>query len=460
MTAPDDAVATPEAGVGEPDDAVTLPVAARRPAGTPETGKSPADPGDTAHAGSPTGAGSPAKAGNPAGAEDTTATGDASDPGNTTGAPEAGESPAGAGTTADTTSTTDAAGAENTSDAADTTDAAGASGVEAGAGGACPRCGSSVHPGEFFCEGCGQPLDGAGCVRCGPAPVDPEGYCELCGLRQPSESDHTETEAGGAAGVSDRGLRHSRNEDAMALVAADGVTIGVVCDGVSSSPRPETASSAAARTGATSLLEALRSGADPVTATRTALAGAATAVAALGSSVDDAPACTYVSAVVGPDRVTIGWAGDSRAYWLGAAATPPPGTGTDSDTGPMPSPISDTDTGPMLSPVSGAGPAPLRGPALLTEDDVVSPGLLSAWLGADAGRITAHVGEFAPEGPGVVLVCSDGLWGYLEEAADLAPFTARDTPLEAARALVRHALAAGGRDNVTVLVIPFHPPPV
>ncbi|GII05380.1 PP2C family serine/threonine-protein phosphatase [Planobispora takensis] len=413
MTAPDDAVATPEAGVGEPDDAVTLPVAARRPAATPEAGESTPD------------------------------TGDVPDAGDTAGTPEAGD-------------TADAA------DAADASGASDASGVEAGAGEACPRCGSSVHPGEFFCEGCGQPLDGAGCVRCGPAPVDPEGYCELCGLRQPSESDHAETEAGGAAGVSDRGLRHSRNEDAMALVAADGVTIGVVCDGVSSSPRPETASSAAARTGATVLLEALRSGADPVTATRTALAGAATAVAALGSSVDDAPACTYVSALVGTDRVTIGWAGDSRAYWLGAAPTPPPVPGTDSDTGPMPVPDSDSDTGPMLSPVSGSdpGPVPLRGPALLTEDDVVSPGLLSAWLGVDAGRITAHVGEFAPEGPGVVLVCSDGLWGYLEEAADLAPFTARDTPLEAARALVRHALAAGGRDNVTVLVIPFHPPPV
>ncbi|GGS50476.1 hypothetical protein GCM10010156_06500 [Planobispora rosea] len=288
-------------------------------------------------------------------------------------------------------------------------------GVETGA---CPRCGEGVRPGESFCECCGQRLEAARCVRCGPAPVDPDGYCELCGLRQPAGNDHVEVEAGGAAGVSDRGLRHARNEDAMALVAVDGLTAGVVCDGVSSSPRPETASAAAAEIGAATLLAELRSGADPAAATRTAAARAAAAVAALASSPDDAPACTYVSAVVESGAITVGWVGDSRAYWLRAEDS-----------------------------------------VLLTEDDVAAPGVLSAWLGADAGAVEARVRTLAPEGPGVLLVCSDGLWGYLEEARALAPLATGDAPPEAARALVRHALAAGGRDNVTVLVIPYGPPP-
>ncbi|GIN03069.1 PP2C family serine/threonine-protein phosphatase [Planomonospora venezuelensis] len=362
----------------------------------------------------------------------------------------------------------------------DETGADGTGGARRAVSGACPRCGSGVHPGELFCECCGQPLDAARCERCGPAPVDPEGYCERCGLRQPSEADHAETEAGGAAGVSDRGLRHSRNEDAMALVSADGVTVGVVCDGVSSSPRPESASAAGAETGAAVLLAELRAGADPAAATRAAAVRAAAAVAGLGSSVDDAPACTYVSAVVGPETVTVGWTGDSRAYWLRAGSPPvpcddsatpttpvaptaPAGSGTPAgpvSAGPVSAGAS-ASTGPMVppDPAFRSAPVPLRDSVLLTEDDVVAPSVLSAWLGADAGEAAPRVRVFAPQEPGVVLVCSDGLWGYLEDAGSLAPFTAPGTPLEAARALVRHALAAGGRDNITVLVIPFCPPP-
>jgi len=33
---------------------------------------------------------------------------------------------------------------------------------------------------------------------------------------------------------------------------------------------------------------------------------------------DGAPACTYASAVVGADAVTVCWLGDSRVYWLAA----------------------------------------------------------------------------------------------------------------------------------------------
>ncbi|WP_449064063.1 PP2C family protein-serine/threonine phosphatase, partial [Planomonospora algeriensis] len=162
----------------------------------------------------------------------------------------------------------------------------------------------------------------------------------------------------------------------------------------------------------------------------------------------------YVSVVVGPGGVTVGWVGDSRAYWL--RAEPSASGARDAPGSP--------DRSVPTRPVPPAGPAvpedrlPLTGSALLTEDDTAAPGLLSAWLGADAGEVTARVRTFAPQGSGVVVVCSDGLWGYLRQASALAPFTAGATPLGAARALVRHALAAGGRDNVTVLVIPFDPP--
>ena len=70
-------------------------------------------------------------------------------------------------------------------------------------------------------------------------------------INVPPTPDHAEVDLGTAAGVTDRGLRHQRNEDAMALQSEqtpDGlVVVAVVCDGVSSSPRPDEASLAAAQ---------------------------------------------------------------------------------------------------------------------------------------------------------------------------------------------------------------------
>jgi serine/threonine protein phosphatase PrpC len=288
----------------------------------------------------------------------------------------------------------------------------------------CPMCDAAVMSGDSFCEACGQALTATGCVSCGAMAVEADGYCGRCGLRQPAVRDHMEVElAAGAtvaAGVSDRGLRHSRNEDSMALaVPAEDLVVGVVCDGVSSSPRPEDASQAAADAAAAALVEELGVGADPADATRLAVRRAAAAAAATaepGGSAADSPACTIVSAIACPERVTVGWVGDSRAYWL---------------------------------PTGGAA-------ALLTRDDATESGMLTAWLGADAGEVAAQVVGFAPEGPGVVIVCSDGLWNYFpepEELAQVAPDGGR-APLSTARELVGLALAAGGRDNITVLVIP------
>jgi serine/threonine protein phosphatase PrpC len=285
----------------------------------------------------------------------------------------------------------------------------------------------------------------ASCPTCGAPAVSADGYCDHCGRRQPSERDHVEIALDGVCAVTDKGLRHHHNEDAMALTVLDGdepVILAVVSDGVSTSPRPEEASQAAVDTGVAVLADLLGAGGDLESATLAAATEAAAAVAGLAPDGGPAPACTYVSAAVTADVVTVGWVGDSRAYWLGFDAD---------------------------------GPHP---PSALTIDDswathMVALGVmdeaeaqasrrahtLTGWFGADAGKIDVHVESFAPTGTGAILVCSDGLWNYLPAAADLAsavPYAAAD-PLAAARALVRTALDAGGRDNITVAVIPFPP---
>jgi serine/threonine protein phosphatase PrpC len=283
--------------------------------------------------------------------------------------------------------------------------------------GACPACGTQVLAGEAFCEQCGHDLSSAAtpCTACGSLNVGQDGYCENCGMLQPSGRDHVEIELETSAGVSDRGLRHSRNEDAMGLTSlAQGQVVAIVCDGVSTSPRPDEASQAAADIALATLAKRLAEGDDAETATREAVRLAAGAVAASARPGEDSPACTFVSAVVAGRLVTVGWVGDSRAYWLGAQS------------------------------------------ALLTTDDA-TPGthMLTAWLGADAGEVVPHIRTFTTDGPGVVLLCSDGLWNYYPEPEALAATALNDNPLAAARRLVRLANEAGGHDNITVAVIPF-----
>jgi serine/threonine protein phosphatase PrpC len=300
----------------------------------------------------------------------------------------------------------------------------------------------------------GEPAapDGPVCVACGLGGVDDDGYCEHCGHAQPRQRDHHEKELAGVAAVSDRGLRHHRNEDDFALGTAglpDGsaAVAAVVCDGVSTAYRPDDASAAASVAGSQSLIAALERGTAPDEAMRGALMAAFDAVSALAAEESpqpigarhNAPACTCVSAVVTGPVFTVGWIGDSRAYWI------PDDRGTPS--------------------------------ARLTEDDswaarMVSAGLMSeaeayaderahaitGWLGADASEVDPHVAAFQPEGPGVIVVCTDGLWNYAESAAEMAeaiPADARTRPLASARTLLGVALDGGGHDNVTVAVLPF-----
>ena len=83
---------------------------------------------------------------------------------------------------------------------------------------------------------------------------------------------------------------------------------------------------------------------------------------------------------------------------------------------------------------------------------------LSKWIGADAGEIEPRVVTFQPNGPGHVLLCSDGLWNYLPDAQVLADaMTASPGGMAAAAELTRLALELGGHDNITTVLVPFPP---
>jgi serine/threonine protein phosphatase PrpC len=367
-----------------------------------------------------------------------------------------------------------------------------------------PAAGSEEKPEEPAPVAARSAKDWMDCPHCAARQaVGADGYCEECGMLAGRPRDHLEADGGTtAAAVSDRGRRHHRNEGAMWLAVGDAAADVVVCDGVSASYDPDAASDLAARTAgellavaqhpaeaaaeaaetttvvaadaeATAKLpagdatvplgaggsasavppkEAAAEAPSPAVAiagvVAAAISAAAEAVAGLAHTGDPRraasnPACTIVAAAVRGPHVGFGWVGDSRAYWLGP-----------------------------------------EGPAeQLTEDDswaqhVIALGIdpkvamndpkahaITAWLGADAGPVRPRAGAFTATQPGLLVLCSDGLWNYLPDHAELADVVrsrvgAASGPaalLDAARALVAYANNAGGADNITVALVPVDP---
>ena len=292
----------------------------------------------------------------------------------------------------------------------------------------------------------GAPVTATECPFCHAEQITADGRCEACRRQVPSGRDHIELDLGPVAGVTDRGLRHARNEDAMALATAESASgtavLAVVCDGVSSSRRPDEASLAAVQAAMRVLLAGVRAGEDLTETSTAAVAAAQRALAGLDEpGVGDPPSATFVSAVMTTETVTLCWLGDSRAYWLGS------GTGSDAER----LTCDDSVAGEMVA----AG--------LVSEDAAMAlPGahVVTGWVGASSPGAPPHVATFTPPGPGVLLLCSDGLWNYQPEAAGLAGLAlpgALTDPLGTAAALVEFALRAGGSDNITVVLAPFPP---
>ncbi|MFE1200500.1 PP2C family serine/threonine-protein phosphatase [Streptomyces sp. NPDC058762] len=303
----------------------------------------------------------------------------------------------------------------------------------------------------------GRPAAEKVCVACRAGRVDDDGYCENCGHAQPRERDHMEQESGPIAAVSDRGLRHHRNEDAFSVgctALPDGApaSVAIVCDGVSSATRPDDASLAASRAAGESLLGALPRGTHPQQAMHDAILAASHAVNALADEPatareqaphQNAPACTLVGAVVTAGLLVVGWVGDSRVYWVPADRSTPPARLTEDDS--------------WAAQMVAAG---LMNEAEAYADERAHA--ITGWLGADAYELEPHTASFKPDRAGVVVVCTDGLWNYAESAeemADAVPLDAAARPLHGARVLVGHALDGGGHDNVTVALLPFPAPP-
>ena len=123
---------------------------------------------------------------------------------------------------------------------------------------------------------------------------------------------------------------------------------------------------------------------------------------------DGAPAATYVSAIV-TQRARSRCAGSATAAPTGSREPPTRraqrhhditgGSGGDRDDS-------------LAEEIVAAGLATM-------DEAMASPQahVITRWLGADLPDPEPHVEQFSPPGPGVLLLCSDGLWNYRPEAA-------------------------------------------
>ncbi|MFT5224179.1 MAG: serine/threonine protein phosphatase PrpC [Glaciecola sp.] len=269
---------------------------------------------------------------------------------------------------------------------------------------------------------------------CGGTFVD--GWCVTCGDKQPAAGDHVEMDLAAIAGaVSDKGLRHAHNEDGFALeLLADGTVIGVVCDGVSSTVVPEEASAEASAAAAARLRvqpsNFVAAHADALAAVR---AVDFPAKLKLGP-----PSCTFLAASVIDGQVRVAGVGDCRAYWLPSEGAPVVLTVDDSW-------VQEQLTAGSMTLVEAMADRRAH--------------VITRWLGRDADEAwRPRVHTVDPPAAGLLVLCSDGLWNYLDSPVELAnalgELSTQATPTDQARHLVDFALQLGGRDNITVLCIP------
>ena len=314
---------------------------------------------------------------------------------------------------------------------------------------ACPQCDAAVASTDRFCEACGHELMAGApasaaptevvaagpvvrCGSCGATEPPIDGYCSTCGAKAGDPRDHEVISYPGVGGVSDRGKRHHRNEDAMAVAVEPGVVFAVVCDGVSTTVDPQVASLAAVTAARAELVKggrespALDAAFDA--ARRSVLAVPFVPAVDLGP-----PSCTFLAAVITDGSVALATLGDCRSYWLDDLGA---------------TQLTTDDSWATEQVAAGA----------LTPDEAYADQrahMITRWLGQDADpEWRPALSIFNPPGSGRLILCSDGLWNYALHPRDLVAAAGREPdPVVLAERLTKFANDSGGADNITVVVI-------
>jgi PPM family protein phosphatase len=231
-----------------------------------------------------------------------------------------------------------------------------------------------------------------------------------------------------ASGRTDAGVVRGLNEDAWGWqTPADGVRVYVVADGMGGHLQGDAASRLAVRTFLRTTEKGFRTQ-GPVK--DTLIAGFVAANTAIRETCATGAGTTLVAMVSDGDKMQIANCGDSRAYLL-----------RDGHLSPI------TEDHSMVAAMVAAG-------KIKPEE---------AWTHPKANVLLHYIGATGSVDPDVYttqtrpgdrfLLCSDGLWGEVPDSKMRAILMAEDDPRRAVQRLVESATMAGGRDNITAIVV-------
>jgi len=231
-------------------------------------------------------------------------------------------------------------------------------------------------------------------------------------------------------GITDPGMVRGQNEDHFAFLDLGTMTLFVVADGMGGHDAGEVASAIAVRSVCNEVRKDLVRGADPLALVERAVQMANAEVKREGARKCSNMGTTLTVALVVDDTAYIGSVGDSRLYWMENGSI-----------------TQVTEDHSLVAKLVSAG-------KLTREEARNHPrsNLLYRTIGTDES-VKADAYRLGLNKGGTFLLCTDGLWGELDDE-DIRGICAGEqhTELICAR-LVQRANANGGKDNITAIVV-------
>jgi PPM family protein phosphatase len=329
----------------------------------------------------------------------------------------------------------------------------------------CPRCSASCPEESNYCEECGAALRQAvglitagasnppstdsaevlSCPNCGIKLRAGTEFCPDCGIAPTYPPTCSIADWPDLVAYSHHGVRHSRNEDALIVKRINSRSFLAIGDGVSHSQRPDFAAHRAISAAVAAFIESPDR--SPKDLLREAVARAQAAVGEILTEpnlLEDPPCTTLTTALVDEKEIAVAWLGDTRTYFLTRECARLL-TRDHSILKRLVTEAHVTESEALLLPGSHALTRAIGGGGAPDEPDIVI---------------------YPVTEPGLLLLCSDGLWNYAPEPKALYDLVRSHTPIPPpksaplfplAEALVQYACSQGGADNISVALTTIIP---
>ncbi len=231
----------------------------------------------------------------------------------------------------------------------------------------------------------------------------------------------------------DKGLKRETNQDGFfAAELAENIAFAIVCDGMGGANAGNIASETAIKTISDYVLHSFRVNMDNIAIgklLKNALESANIEIYDMALKNKDLKGMgtTAVAALLNGDQAVIAHVGDSRAYIAGDEL------------------VSLTRDHSIVQSLIESG-------KITAEDAKVHPrkNVITRALGAEES-VMPEIGEFTLKDNECILLCSDGLWGYVPENDILNTLSSETN--DVAEKLITLANDSGGGDNITVVIL-------